>query len=122
MFHRSRDSSLTLGISFTEYMGLPQWLSGKESACNIGDLGLILGSGRSPGGAHGIPLQYSSLENPMDQGAWQAPVHRGRKESDMTEQLSMHAYTEYIFQISPCATLQKCSHRLLCPVVEICPT
>ena len=58
----------------------------------------------------------------MDQGAWQAPVHRGRKESDMTEQLSMHAYTEYIFQISPCATLQKCSHRLLCPVVEICPT
>ena len=40
------------------------------SAGDIGDTGLILGSGRSPGGGHGNPLQYASLENPMDRGAW----------------------------------------------------
>ena len=48
---------------------------GKESACNMGDLGLIPGLGRSSGGGHGNPLQYSCLENPMDRGAWQAAVH-----------------------------------------------
>ena len=52
------------------------WASGKESACNAGDAGLIPGSGRSPGGGHGYPLQYSCLENPMDRRAWQATVHR----------------------------------------------
>ena len=55
--------------------GLPRWHSGKESACNSGDAGLIPGSGRSPGGRHGNPLQYSCLENPMDRGAWWATVH-----------------------------------------------
>ena len=52
---------------------LPQWLSGKESACNAGDTGVICsipGSGRSPGGGNGNPLQCSCLENPMDRGAW----------------------------------------------------
>ena len=39
------------------------------------DEGLIPGSGRSPGGGHGDPLQYSCLENPTDSGAWQATVH-----------------------------------------------
>ena len=38
----------------------------KESACNAGDSGLIPGSGRTPGGGHGNPLQYSCLGNPMD--------------------------------------------------------
>ena len=47
----------------------------KESARNAGDLGSILGSGRSPGEGNGNPLQYSCLENPMDRGAWQATVH-----------------------------------------------
>ena len=58
---------------------LPQWLSGKQSACNAGatgDTGLIPGSGTSPGEGHGNPLQYSSLENPMDRGALWATVHR----------------------------------------------
>ena len=45
--------------------GLPRWLSGKESACQAGDMGLIPGSGRSPGEGNGNPLQYSCLENPM---------------------------------------------------------
>ena len=45
------------------------------NAGNISDAGSIPGLGRSPGGGHGNPLQYSSLENPMDRGAWQATVH-----------------------------------------------
>ena len=56
-------------------MRIPQWLSGKESACNAGDLGLIPGSERSLGEGHGNPLQYSCLENSMDSGDWQATVH-----------------------------------------------
>ena len=44
-------------------------LDGKESPCNAGDLGLIPGLGRCPGGGHGNPLQYSCLENPMGRGA-----------------------------------------------------
>ena len=56
-------------------MGFPCGSDGKESACNAGDLGLIPGLGRSPGGGHGNPHQYSCLENPMDRGAWQAIVY-----------------------------------------------
>ena len=48
--------------------------SGKESACNAGDLGLIPGLGRSPGEGNGNLLQYSCLENSMDRGAWWATV------------------------------------------------
>ena len=59
----------------------------KASTCNVGDLGSIPGSGRSPGEGNGNPLQYSCLENPMDRGAWWATVH---KESDTTEPLHFH--------------------------------
>ena len=48
-------------------------------AGDIRDVGSIPGSGRSPGGGHGNPLQFSCLENPMDRGAWQATVHRVAK-------------------------------------------
>ena len=47
-------------------LGLPYGSAGKESACNVGDLGLIPGLGRSPGEGKGYPLQYSGLENSMD--------------------------------------------------------
>ena len=47
----------------------------KESACNTGDLGLIPGSGRSPGEGNGYLLQYSCLENSMDKESWWATVH-----------------------------------------------
>ena len=47
----------------------------KESTGNVGDLGLIPRLGRTPGGGHDNPLQYSCLENPMDRGAWRAIVH-----------------------------------------------
>ena len=56
-------------------MGLPRWLSGKESSCNAGDSGSIPGSGPSLGEGTRYPLQYFYLENPMDRGAWQATVH-----------------------------------------------
>jgi len=55
------------------------------SACNAGDPSSIPELGRSPGEGNGSPLQYSCLENPMDRGAWLATIHRGCKESDMTE-------------------------------------
>ena len=45
------------------------------SACNVGDLGLIPGPGRSSGEGNANPLQYSCLENPMDRGAWWATIH-----------------------------------------------
>ena len=45
------------------------------NAGDIGDAGLIPGSGGSPGGGHSNPLQYSCLENPMGRGAWRATVH-----------------------------------------------
>ena len=70
-----------------EIWGFPRWLSGKESACNVGDLGSIHGSGRSPGEANGNPLRYSFPGNPRNRGAWWATVHGVSKESDTTYQL-----------------------------------
>ena len=63
-------------------LGLPWWLSGKESACQCrrcGDTGSIPGLGRPPGGGSGNPLQYSRLENPMNRGAWLITVHEVAK-------------------------------------------
>ena len=57
------------------YMGFPGGSDGKESTCNVGDLGLIPGLGRSPGEGNSYPHQYSGLENFMNRGAWQAAVH-----------------------------------------------
>ena len=56
-------------------MGFPGGSVVKNPPANAGDSGLIPGSGRSPGGENGYPLQYSCLENPMDRGAWEAIVH-----------------------------------------------
>ena len=55
--------------------GFPGGSEVKASACNAGDLGSISASGRSPGEGNGSPLQFSSLENPTDWGAWWATVH-----------------------------------------------
>ena len=51
-------------------LNFPGGSDGRAFIYNAGDLGLIPGSGRSPGEGNGIPLQYSCLENPMDGGAW----------------------------------------------------
>ena len=67
---------------------------GKDPSCNAGDsgdAGLILGLGRSPGEGNGNPLQYPCLENPMDQGAWWAAVHRVT-ELDTTDHARTHRF------------------------------
>ena len=71
--------------------GFPGSSAAKNPAASTGDAGSIPGSGRSPGGGHGNPLQYSCLENPMDRGAWQLQSW-GHKESDTAEQLTTRAH------------------------------
>ena len=75
-----------MGILFQR--GFLGGASGKEpppaNAGDARDMGSIPESGRSPGGGHGNPLQYSCQENPMDRGAWWATVHRVTQ-SGMTE-------------------------------------
>ena len=61
------------------------------NAGDIRDSGSVCGSGRSPRGGHGNPLQHSCLENPVDRGAWRATVHGSHTELDMTERLCIHA-------------------------------
>ena len=68
--------------------GFPGGSVGKESACNAEDLGSVPGLGRSPGGGHGNPLQYSCLENPHGQRSLAGCSPWGRKELDMSERLS----------------------------------
>ena len=85
---RYRRELLQLNTDICEKpIGLPRWLSGKESTYNAGvarDAGLIPGLGIFPVGGHGNPFQHSCLVSPMDRGVWWAAVHRS-KESDMTE-------------------------------------
>ena len=72
------------------------WLSGKESTCNArdsGNVGLIPGSGRSPGGGPGNPLEYPCLENPMDSRAQCTVVYRVAKSQTRLKKLSMHTST-----------------------------
>ena len=95
-------------------MGLPQWLSGKESACNSGDAGdsgSIPGLERSPGGGHGNPLQYSRLGSLMDRGAWRATVHRVA-ESDMIE-ATEHVST---WMLKSMTLSWMCNEQLVCTV------
>ena len=66
-------------------MGFPSGSDGKESICNVGDLGSIPGLGRSPRGGHGNQLQYSCLENPYGQSSLAGYNLWGCKESDSTE-------------------------------------
>ena len=69
-------------------LGFPGGSDGKEPTCNSGDSGSIPGLGRSPGGGHGNPLQYSCLENPHGQTSLVGYSPWGRKGSDTTEQLT----------------------------------
>ena len=63
----------------------------KVSTCSARDTGSVPGSGRSPEGGKGNPLQCSCLENPMDRGAWQAAAHRV---AERWTWLSMHSCRE----------------------------
>ena len=75
------------------YETCPGGSDGKESACDVGDLGSTPGSGRSPGDANDNPLQYSGLENPMDRGSWWAIVHGVTK--DQTQDTIFHSMELY---------------------------
>ena len=77
-----------LDISPRQVRGFPGGSESKESACDTGDLSLILGLGRSPGGGNGNPLLYSCLENPHGQRNLAGYRPQGCKASDTTEQLS----------------------------------
>ena len=70
--------------------GFPDSAVVKNPPANAGNMDLILGWGRCPGGGHGNLLQYFCLKNPMDRGAWQATVCGVTQESDTTGRLSMH--------------------------------
>ena len=100
-------SSKRLLISWLQYiythisMGYPDGSDDTESACHVEHEGLIPGLGRSPGGGHGSPLQYSCLENPHGQRSMRGYSPWGCTESDMTEQLS----TAHIF-----GSVQSLSH------------
>ena len=73
--------------------GFPGGSVVKKLLANAGDAGeSIPGSGRSPEGRHGNPLQYSCLEKPMDRGAWQAAVHGVEKSRTRLKLLSMHTH------------------------------
>ena len=76
--HQNRNSSLT---------------TGKESACNAGDMGSVPGSRRSPGEGTGNPFQYSCLENSLDRGAWRVTVH-GVAKSQTQLSDNIHTHTE----------------------------
>ena len=69
--------------------GFPGGSEGKKSACNVGDPGSILGSGRSHGEGNGNPLQYSCLENPHGERSLVGNSPKGRKELDTTERLHL---------------------------------
>ena len=74
------------------YIGFSGSSVGKESAYNAGDPSLIPGLGRSHGEDNGYSLQYSSLENSMDRGAWQAAVHRVTKSWTQLSNFHTHTY------------------------------
>ena len=75
-------------IRIFKFLGFPGGSVEKNLPANAGDtgnVGLIPGLGRSPGGGNGNPLQYSCLENSIDKETWWATVHGVTKESDITE-------------------------------------
>ena len=78
--------------TFTILRGLPCGSVLKSPPDNAAHMGLIPGSGRSPGEGNGNSLQYSCLGNPMNRGAWWATVFGGCKESDTTEECTMIIY------------------------------
>ena len=98
--------------------GFPGGSEVKASACNVGDLGSIPGSGRSPGEGKGNPFQYSCLENPMDGGAQRAMVHGFAKSqtrlSNFTLMKLKSVSNNCPFVCAPCQINRKVCHVSLC--------
>ena len=89
-------------------LGFPDGAGVKNSPASAGDkrdLGLIPGSGRSPGEGHGTPLQHSCLGNPMDRGAWWATVHGVEKGQTRLKHVCTHSQMNLLIK-------QKQTHRL----------
>ena len=91
-----RDSATHMHVSILPQEGFPGGTSGKEPACqgrrHKRPTGVISGSGRSPGGGHGNPPQYSCLDNVIYIGPWQATVHGVTKSRTRLKQLSRHMH------------------------------
>ena len=83
-------SNFTASYNFDPALGSPGGSDGKESACSVGDLSSIPGSGRSPGKGNGNPLQCSCLENSVDTGAWWATVHGVTKNGTQMSKQHFH--------------------------------
>ena len=79
------------------FLGFPGCSEGKESTCNVGDLGSVPGLGKSHGGGHGNPLQYSCWEDPHAQRSLVGCSPWGRKESDTTERPSTEQHDQHSF-------------------------
>ena len=90
--------ALTFISHITHLMGFPGSSAIKTHlhAGVAGDPGLIPGSGRSPGGGNGNPLQHSCLENPMDRGAWRPAVHGVIKRRTQLKRVSVHACMSHL--------------------------
>ena len=95
-----------LEITTSQVQGFPGGSDGKESACSVGDLGLIPGLGRSPGEENGYPLQYSCLEDPHGQKSLVGYSPWGHKESDTTERLHFTSLDKW-----------DCCIHWLCPLI-----
>ena len=121
----------------SEQIGLPWWLSGKESACNAGatgDQGSIPGSGRSSRGRHGNPLQYSCLENPMRRGTWWATVQFSSDQSLSPVQLFVTPWTaacqaslsitnsQSLLKLMSIKSVTPSSHLILCHLLLLPPS
>ena len=92
--HTELDTLKWLSMSAMAGLGFLEVLVVKNLSVNAGDVRdttSVPGLGRSPGGEHGNPVQYSCLEHPIDRGAWQAMVHRVTQSWTQLKQLSMHA-------------------------------
>ena len=79
-------------------MGFPSGSDGKESTCNVGDLGSIPGLRRSPGGVYGNSFQCSCLKNPTGRGDWRATFHGVTQSRTGLKQLSTHMYQPLYLQ------------------------
>ena len=84
----------------------------KNPPANAGDAGLIPGSGRSPEGGNGNPLQYSCLENSVDRGTWWATVHGVSKSRTwLSDQTPMNNMCQYMLCVCIVQTLRRWSHQ-----------
>ena len=121
--HSLNHSSGGISVAALCWLGFPQWLRDKISACNARDTSLISGSGWSPGEGNGNPLQDFCLENPMDRGVWWATVHRVAKSptrlSDFTSRASVSSLEAFQYWCPPtiAAEFAACVPKSL----QLCP-